>query len=244
MNVKIFGFATLLCAIASSVLADPTLSIIPHGVQAGNWVWEVDITPDLALAGGSTPIALELGFRLSGDPLINVTNINPTQFDTSNPGNAIFGWEIPYPEDNNHPEGIEVNCTACTVVNAASGSHPFTIVSGTTNEIFSAIGTINFTTPGPKPFLQIIAKGPGTGGPSSSTIQWLGAYAGGKGRISQIVQSGSNITALNYDIYAGSATQSVPEPASGVLMTIGALAACGLARIRKRKCCREDLIVR
>jgi hypothetical protein len=231
MNAKTLSFATLLCAIASSVLADPILSIIPQGVQAGNWVWEVDITPDLVAADGSTPIALELGFRLTGDPLVNVTNINPTQFDTSNPGKTIFGWEIAYPEDNNNPEGIEVKCAACTVVNAASGPHPFTIVSGTTNEIFAAIGSIDFTTPGAKPFLQITAQGPGTGGPSSSTLQWLGKYGIGssQGEIVQLIGNGTGTF-----FFSGSATQGVPEPTSAALVLVG-LGASSTLRLRQRR---------
>ena len=218
MNVKIVGFATLLCAIASAALAAPTLSITPLGVQAGNWVWGVDITPDLVAAGGPTPIALELGFRLTGDPLVNVTNINPTEFDISNPGKAIFGWEIAYPEDNNNPEGIEVKCAACTVVNAASGPHPVTIVSGTTNEIFAAIGSVIFNTPGPKPFLKITALGPGNGGPSSSTIEWLGKYGIGnsQGAISQVIGSG-----VGTFFFSGTATQAVPEPTSAALVLVG-----------------------
>src|SRR3982750_4208106 len=90
----------------------------------------------------------------------------------------------------------------------SAGGPPVTIVPGTTNGIFTAMGSANITSSSAVPFLKIVATGPGTGGPVSSTLEWLGAYAGGKGRIAQI--NGS--VGQNYDLYSGSATQSVPEP--------------------------------
>jgi hypothetical protein len=221
MNWKVCIFATLLCAISSPLYAQPTLSVSPGGLQSGNWVWDVDITPDLVLAGGDTPIALELGFRLTSASLVNVTNVNPSEFDYNNPGNVIFGWETRYAASNNHPEGIEINCTGCTITNpATSGGHAATVVPGTNNEIFAAMGSVDFTTPGVKHFLKIIALGPGNGGPSSSSIQWLGAYAVGKGRIAQLI---GGFNAASFDLYSGSATQAIPEPASGGLLAMAAL---------------------
>src|SRR3954467_14844777 len=118
MILKSFAAATLFTILVSPVVGAPVLSVIPQGVQAGNWVWEVDITPDLALSGPTgTPLALELGFRLTGDPLVTVTNLTPVVFDTSNPGTTIFGWETLYTPVGGTPkaEGIEANCTGCTV---------------------------------------------------------------------------------------------------------------------------------
>jgi hypothetical protein len=237
MNFKNLVFIALQALFVSQAVAAPTLSIIPQGLLAGSWVWEVDITPDLSLVPDSsgTPLAVEMGFRLSSDPLISVTNIDPSKFDTSNPGQKIFGWEVSYPEDNNHPEGIEVNCASCTVTNLGPG-HNSTVVSGSANEIFSAMGTINFTLPGPKPFLQIIAQGPGTGGPNSSTIEWLGKYGDGnaQGLIVQINGGtpGGPYTTGNY-FFSGSATQTIPEPVTATLASTGMLA--GLMFIRRRR---------
>ena len=217
--IRKHGLALIaLSCIVSPLLAAPTMTVVPQGVQAGNWVWQVNITPDVALSGGSTPLAVELGFRLSGDPLVSVTNLNPLVFDSNIPGNAIFDWEVPYGIPAK-PVGIQANCAGCSVTNLATfGGHASTVVPGVTNEIFAAMGSVDISTPTAIPFLQIVAKGPGTGGPLSSTIDWLGAYSG-NGRIAQIV----GVSAVNFDIAPGSLTQAVPEPASAILMISAAL---------------------
>lgn len=237
MNMRTIGFATLLCAIVSPLLAAPTMTVSPAGVQSGNWVWNIDITPDLTLVpdNSGTPLAVELGFRLTGGSLVNISNINPSGFDTSNPGAKIFGWEITYPDDNNRPEGIEANCTGCTVINPVSpGGHPTAIVPGITNEMFVAMGSANFTTAGAKQFLKIVATGPGSGS-MSSTLQWLGAYGPGNsnGRITQVTGLiGTTYTTSNFDTFSGSLTQSIPEPASVVLLTVASVT---LALSRRRR---------
>ncbi len=228
MNGKNIVIAIALCACALSATAAPVLNVTPEGLQGGNWVWDVSVTPDLALAGGHTPLAVELGFRLRGDPLQSVTNVNPLVFDTNNPGKKIFGWEVGY-FNPLYGEGLEVNCNGCAVVNAAtSGGHAATVVMGSANEIFATFGSNNISTPGPVPFLRIIALGPGNGGPNSSTIEWLGAY-NGNGRIAQLTTG--PILSANFDIYAGTATQ-IPEPAGCVLLLIGS--SLTLARRRAR----------
>jgi len=204
MNTKTFGFATVLCAISSMALAAPNLTVVPGGVQANNWVWNIDIGADTSLVpdGSGTPLAIEMGFRLTGAQLLSATIADPSIFDTPNPGNFIFGWETPDPFSNNHPYGLQLH--------------------GSTSEIFVSYGSINLLTSAPHHFLKVITSGPGNGGASlSSTIQWLGAYGGGKGRIAQITGgSGSFYTVSSFDIYAGSATQAVPEPASVALLAI------------------------
>src|SRR4051794_15920358 len=52
MTGKFFASTILAFLFISPAFADPILSVIPQGVQGGNWVWEVDITPDLVQAGG------------------------------------------------------------------------------------------------------------------------------------------------------------------------------------------------
>lgn len=209
--------AAVLCLLVSPAFAAPILNINPGGIQGNNFVWDVSITPDLASGGGSTPMGLELGFRLTGAPLLSATNVNPSEYDTPNPGKIIFGWEVLDPSANNNPVGLQVNPA--------------------TGEVFAAYGTIDFTTPGPKPFLKIITQGPGNGGPSlSSTIQWLGVYAMGSGRIAQIV----NGNGVNFDNYAGTDTQRIPEPASAALLAFGAMAiTLGIIRRRSARAARS-----
>lgn len=225
MTWKTFISASLLCGIAPSLFAAPGLTIVPGGIQAGNWVWDVAITPDLVAAGGLTPVNFELGFRLTGAPLLSASNINPLEFEASLPGDVIFGWETLYGIPP-APEGLEINCMGCTATNPTTfppmNDHSATVVLGSANEIFAALGSIPFTTPGPKPVLRIVVPGPGEGY-LASTIQWLGAY-NGNGRISQLV----GISGQNFDIYSGTATQFVPEPTSALLMLGGALVALGL----------------
>jgi hypothetical protein len=219
--------AILLSAVVAPAKANPILSVIPQGIQGGNWVWQVNITPDVVQAGGATPVAEEIGFRLTSDPLVNVTALSPLLFDTNNPGRPIFGWETAYGIPA-FPEGIEANCSACTVTNlAALGGHAATVVPGSTNEVFSAMGSVSIAAT--VPFLKIVALGPGNGGPSTSTIQWLGAYLA-NGRIAQIV--GSN--AQNFDIFSGTASQSVPEP-SAVLLISAAIGLLGTNRRFSRR---------
>jgi hypothetical protein len=209
---------TLAYALASPVLAQPQLTLVKGGIEAGNWVWQVDITPDLELGGGSTPMAVEIGFRLTGAPLLSATNINPAEWSGPNPGRTIFGWETltdidPGPMVNNRPVGLQTNTA--------------------TSEIFVAYGTgDSFTTPGPKPFLKIVAQGPGNGGPLSSTIEWLGVYAVGHGRISQLIDGGLN--AANFDIFAGTATQLVPEPTSTGSLAVAYIAIVLTSAARRR----------
>ena len=164
-----------------SACGAPELLIVPLGVEGDNWAWRVDIDPDEALAGGSTPVALELGFRLSGAPLLSAQNINPSVFNFANPGNVIFGWETP--GSSGFPEGLQVNTT--------------------TDEIFAAFGSGLIS--GATPFLKILTEGPMTF--PSTTIEWLGAY-GGNGRIAQLTGPTSS---QNFDLYAGMATQTVPS---------------------------------
>lgn len=210
MFEKLFAITTAVFVFVTPAFAVPGLSIMPGPMESGNFVWEVGVAPDLVLAAGSTPLAVEIGFRLSGAPLLSATNINPTEWDSPNPGIAIFDWETPDPNANDHPVGLQVNTA--------------------TNEIFVAYGSTTFATPGNKPFLKIVTQGPANGGAPSSTIEWLGAYIFDNGRIAQIV---GGFTSENFDIYSGTATQVIPEPTTAVLLALGMiLMTCG----RRKRC--------
>jgi hypothetical protein len=188
------------------------LSVIPEGLQGGNLVWRIALEPDFALSPGGSPLAFELGFRLTGAPLISATLLNPSEFPDANPGNVIFGWEA-----------LTVLGGSGECGSGTPGSCPVGLQDNLgTDEIFMAYGSVDFTTPGPRSFLEIVTQGPANGGAPVSTIEWLGAY-GGKGRVAQLTPNGPFIS-TNFDIYAGTATQVVPEPACCALIAIGTFA--------------------
>jgi hypothetical protein len=216
MNSKILAFATLLCAIVSPAFANPSVTAVPGGVQAGNWKWTFDITPDLALVpdNSGTPVGVEFGFRLTGAQLLSATIADSVAFDTPNPGKKIFGWETSDPSlGSQYADGLQTNLV--------------------TGEIFAAYGSANFTVPGAKHFLTVITAGPPTS--TSSTLQWLGVYGAGgsQGVIAQVNGgfSGGPYTTGDY-FFSGSATQSIPEPACTTLVSIGAIALIGSRRRR------------
>jgi hypothetical protein len=220
MSWKSLVTASLLCVLASPAFAAPTLALISGGSAAsgnldasGNWVWTAQVTPDLALAPSGTSMGLELGFTSSSTGavagqggLINVTNASPSVFDTNNPGNQIFNWETTYGSPLK-PEGIEANCTGCTVTNAAAnGGHASTVVAGTANQIYASLGSADITTAGAKNLLTITAKRPAVSlaNPNTSDkIAISGSYSG-NGRIAQL--SGANTA--NFDTFTGSFTRN------------------------------------
>lgn len=188
MSWKSLVTAVLVCVLASPVFAVPVLNVSNGGLNAnGNWIWNVSITPTAA----GTPLAAELGFRetVAGSQLLGAAK-NAAIFDTDNPGTQIFNWETLTDVDpgagvNNRPVGLQTNAA--------------------TDEIFSALGSIDLTTATAQGYITITTKGPTVGNPTS-TIQVLGKYGTGgtNGRIAEI----TGTTATNYSNYSGSATRT------------------------------------
>lgn len=225
MSWKSLVTAGLLCVLASPVFAAPSLSITNGGLDgSGNWIWNVTITPSAA----GTPLATELGFKETvGNGLASVANADAATWDTNTPGNTIFGWETTYGTPAK-PEGIEANCTGCTVTNtAAAGGNASTVVNGLLNEIFAALGSVDLAGGGATQYLTIKTKGPLNTGPTSS-IALSGSYSG-KGRIAEL----SGATAVNYGNYSGTASRTVvPGDANlsdGVLGSQAAVTGADLA---------------
>ena len=117
MSWKSLVTAGLLCVLASPAFAAPTRVHHQWWLDAsGNWIWNVTVTPTAA----ATPLATELGFKQTvGNGLKSVTNADPATWDTNTPGNQIFTWETSYGSPAK-PEGIEANCTGCTITNTAA----------------------------------------------------------------------------------------------------------------------------
>jgi len=222
MSWKSIVTVALFCIVASPALADPSVVIVKGGNQAngnlndaGDWVWKVQIVTSNPIPTGSSSYAAELGFKEVGQ---NETLLSASQtgsattgfsstatFDKLNPGSKIFTWEAPGTGTNGNPEGIQTNCAAgCTV-------------TGSLNEIFSALGSINISSPGNLNYLEIVVKGPsvgtdntvGTGDDRRTTqINLVGAYpvdltgGNGVGRVAEACTTGTGCVGgvKNFDI--------------------------------------------
>lgn len=201
MSWKSLVTAGLLCVLASPVFAAPSLSITNGGLDgSGNWIWNVTITPTAA----GSPLATELGFTQSaGNGLVSVANADAATWDTNTPGNSIFGWETTYGTPAK-PEGVEANCTGCTVTNtAAAGGNATTVVAGALNQIFAALGSVDLGSGSATQYLTIKTAGP-TNTAATSTIALSGSYSGA-GRIAEM----SGATSVNYGGYSGNASRVV-----------------------------------
>jgi PEP-CTERM motif len=196
--------ASLLCVLASPAFAAPSVSITNGGLDAsGNWIWNVTITP----TASGTPLAAELGFKETvGNGLKSAANADAATWDTNTPGTMIFGWETTYGAPAK-PEGIEANCTGCTVTNtAASGGNATTTVAGALNEIFSALGSVVLGSGSATQYLTIKTAGP-TNTSATTSVALSGAYDGANksGRVAEV----SGATAVNYKGFTGTATRTV-----------------------------------
>jgi hypothetical protein len=227
MSWKSLVTAGLLCVLASPVFATgPTLTITKGGTQAngnldanGNWVWNVQITPDTSLVPDSTgtPVAAELGFTSTNRNLLSAS-INAASFDTLDPGSVIFPtWQTTTnglldANSNNKPTGLQLNCPTCGTT-AGSSYTTNSSVTGALNQIFAALGSVNFTTSTAQNMITITVAGPSTTGSAlSTTIQTTGVYGSGgtNGRIAQITGGTSpNYTTTNYDTFSNTATRTV-----------------------------------
>ena len=190
MSWKSIVTAGVLCVVASPVFAVPQLSVSNGGLDAsGNWIWNVMITP----TGTTSPVAAELGFREStaGSQLLGATKgASFTGADTDNPGTQIFNWETltdvdPGAGTNMRPVGLQTNLP--------------------TDEVFAALGSIDFATGGAKEVLTIITDGP-TSTSLTTSVQLLGKYGTGgvNGRVAEVTGG----SALNYSNFAGNATRT------------------------------------
>jgi hypothetical protein len=234
MSWKSIVTAGLLCVLASPVFAAPNMSLVStlgtaasgHLDANGNWVWTVKVTPDLTLMPSGdtsgTPVAVELGFAStstrSGDipgqgDVLGAARLNTaTNFDTINPGAIVFSsWQnttngLLDANSNNRPTGLQLNAPG---VGTSAGSSYTTnsSVSGTANQVFTALGSVIYTTAGAKDLITITAKRPvvtSSNVDTTTSIQVSGAYSG-NGRISQINggTNGGPYTTGNFDTFSG-----------------------------------------
>jgi hypothetical protein len=196
MSWKSLVTAGLFCVLASPVFAAPGVKVTSAGLDSqGRFLWNVQVSSSLA----STPLAAELGFTMTAGGLTSAAALNPgTNFDTPNPGTPIFGWEQltdvdPGAGTNNKPVGVQTNCAAgCTVAGAA-------------NQVFSALGSVDFASTGDHDYIQIVG-GKATTSNLTSSVQLLGKYgaATNEGRVAEAI---SATDAKNYKGYVGTASR-------------------------------------
>jgi hypothetical protein len=171
----------------------------------GNWVWNVQVSTSTA----STPVATELGFQIGGSNLLNASRVNQaTNFDTLNPGNAIYAWQTGALLDassNNKPTGIQTQCPSGACSND-SRTLPGS-VAGAGNQVFAALGSVDFASTGAHDFIQIVTQGPKTGSLTSS-VQVQGKYGAGQNE-GLIAELTSPTTAVNYRGFVGTATRTI-----------------------------------
>lgn len=222
MSWKIVLSAGLLCVLAAPVFADPVVTITNGGLNPqGNWIWNVQVSnTDADGAGpGTTPpsglsaLATELGFKLTVAELQNAARVNQANnFDLLNPGNAIFAWQTGANNmldttSSNKPTGIQTNCPSG---NCSNESRFMTgAMAGAANEVFAALGSVNYNTIGPHDFIQIITKGPIASQADSvatittrkTVIEMMGVMGVGNvnGRVAELT---SATASTNYDTYA------------------------------------------
>jgi len=245
MSWKSLVTTGLFCLLAAPAFAQ-NMGLIKGGTvasnnlnAAGNWVWTVQITPNLALVPDTsgTPVAAELGFTSSSTGaaagqgnLLFASNLSTgagDKFDTINPGAVIFSsWQtagnaLLDANSNNRPTGIQTQCASGNCSNqsytlpggdssiASSGVLP---AASAQQQVFAALGSVNFTTAGAKDFIQIVAQRPvvTTGNPvTTTTIKVGGVYGTGStnGRLTQINggTAGGPYTTGNFDTFGGNA---------------------------------------
>jgi hypothetical protein len=131
--MKLVCFVLLGALFAPAAHAAPIFSVTPGGLSGGNRQWNVTISPDASLFGGSPPggsIAVEMAFSISPGSLLSIVK-NATNFPSDIPGTAIAGY----------PTGPGVQ------------------MSG--NKAVAFLGSDFFTTATPKQFVTIATAGSG-----------------------------------------------------------------------------------
>ncbi len=214
-----------------------------HLNTLGQWVWTVQVTPALTMVPDTsgTPVAMEAGFSSTSTgavvgqgALVSATR-NPASgtgsFDTINPGAVVFGsWQTSAnglldANSNNRPTGIQTSCAsgACstesyTTPAGLGGDSSVLNTAANAQQAFAALGSINFTTAGPKNVMDIVVARPvvTAGNPvTTSTIKVSGVYGTGgtNARLTQVTGlTGTTYTTSNFDTFGGNSysfTQTV-----------------------------------
>ena len=187
MSWKSIVITGLLCVLASPAWAAPSASAKVLGLDtAGNWVWQVNVTPDALLFADSGPlgtppntvggsVALEIAATASNRNLVSAAK-NAANFTADNPATVVPGFAFWGAADS----GVKTNVATNQLV-AGLGSTFLT--SGTATEAFR-VHTLRPTSTA-----------------LTTTLALSGAYAGSTGRLAQ--------AGVNNDVVTGTLNQAV-----------------------------------
>jgi hypothetical protein len=122
---KLLVSAGLLCAVATSAIAAPTLSVSDGGVVAGNQQWLISATPDPAVFVPNSSLAAELDFTFHGS-IVSFTMDNTfwNKPPVSNfPGNNPFTGTVTTTQIDNAPANDTLFIAAGSDLFATATSH-------------------------------------------------------------------------------------------------------------------------
>lgn len=189
MSWKSIVITGLLCVVASPVLAAPSVSAKVLGLDtAGNWVWQVNATPDAALFANNPPngtggsVAIEVAATASGRNLVSAA-ANATNFPANNPATAVPGFAFWGAADS----GVKTNVA--------------------TNQLVAGLGSTYFTAGTAQEAFRVHTQRPTTTA-LTTTLTLSGAYSG-NGRIAQAGVNNDTVTgAINQAVRPGNANLS------------------------------------
>jgi hypothetical protein len=137
----------LVVTVSAIATAEPTMRIRHLGVSPrGNNVWALEIAPDLVISPTGSPLALEVGLRISAEtPIVNLS-VNRSLAMYSNPGRMIFGWEQLTDVDS----GLGVNLQSVGVqLKRSSGITTPAVASAESSNNSVTLGDVFIAAPAP-----------------------------------------------------------------------------------------------
>jgi hypothetical protein len=219
MSWKSLVSAGLLCVLASPVLAAPELKVTggrrtTTTTGANNVrVWNVAVSPDLALDATGSPLALELGFRATGGNILSIStaqNSGPAPEiirveHSDNPGAQVFGWEALTDVGGGNMQAVGLQQgTGANADEAVAyiGTNIFTV--DTNNRHYDVISV--------RTEVGVTSLAWGGRYNADHTMAAVGAFVNGR-----IAHSTGATTADNFDTFAGSLAANATTAASRFL---------------------------
>ena len=125
MSWKLLASVGLLCAVATSAFAAPTLTVADGGVVSGNQQWLISATPNVATFVPNSSLAAELDFTFHGSIVsftVDSTFWNKPPIDNF-PGNNPFTGTVTTTQIDNAPANDTLFIAAGSELFATATSH-------------------------------------------------------------------------------------------------------------------------